>query len=57
MCWRRKKPPSLKKIIVFEDLDYKDDMVIKFTDALKEGEKNLRHEEISARSASIKQAI
>ena len=50
----KKNLPSLKKIIVFEDLDYKDDMVIKFTDALKEGEKNLRHEEISARSASIK---
>ena len=50
----RKNLPSLKKIVVFDDIDYNDDMVIKYTDALKEGEKNFRKDEIASRSASIK---
>ncbi|MBP1762108.1 MAG: Long-chain-fatty-acid--CoA ligase [Firmicutes bacterium] len=51
---QRNNLPALKKIIVFEDLDYKDEMVIKFTDAVKAGGMNLKKEEIAARSASIK---
>lgn len=50
----RKNLPNLKKIIVFEDIDYKDDMVVKYSDAIKEGEKNLQKNEIDARIATLK---
>jgi len=50
----RKNLPSLKKIIVFDDIDYNDKFVIKYSDAIKEGTKNLNKQEIKKRSASIK---
>lgn len=50
----RKNLPNLKKIIVFDDIDYKDDMVVKYSDAVKEGEKNLQKKEIDARIATLK---
>ena len=46
--------PKLKKIIVFDDSDYADEIVIKFSDALKAGQKKLRLEEIKANIATIK---
>ena len=46
--------PALQKIIVFDDIDYKDDMVIKLSDAIKEGKQNLKLDEIAARIAAIK---
>ncbi len=46
--------PHLKKIIVFEDLDYSDGLVIRLSDAVKEGEKNLRLNEIAELSAQVK---
>lgn len=49
-----KNLPSLKKIIVFDDVDYKEEIVIKFSDALKEGENSLKKEEMAERAASIK---
>lgn len=51
---QRANLPTLKKIIVFEDIDYADDIVIKFSDVIKEGEKNLQLDEINARASSIK---
>ncbi|HNX24911.1 MAG TPA: long-chain fatty acid--CoA ligase [Spirochaetota bacterium] len=50
----RNNLPSLKKIVVFDDIDYKDEIVIKFSDAINEGKKNLKKDEIAKRSASIK---
>jgi len=50
----KERLPLLKKIIVFDDVNYSDEMVIKFSDAVKEGEKNLKKKEIAERSASIK---
>lgn len=50
----RNNLPALKKIVVFDDIDYNDEFIIKFTDVLKEGRKNLRSEEIKSRSAAIK---
>jgi long-chain acyl-CoA synthetase len=46
--------PSLKKIIVFDDIDYNNEMIIKFSDAIVEGKNNLNKDEIAKRSASIK---
>ena len=50
----RNNLPALKKIVVFDDIDYNDDFIIKFTDALEQGRKNLKTEEIKSRSAAIK---
>ncbi|HON79422.1 MAG TPA: long-chain fatty acid--CoA ligase [Spirochaetota bacterium] len=50
----RKNLPNLKKIIVFSDIDCSDDMVIRYSDAIKEGEKNLQTNEIEARIATVK---
>ncbi len=50
----RKNLPHLKKIVVFEDVNYKDDMVITLKDAVNEGLKNILKDEIAARTASIK---
>ncbi len=49
-----KNLPSLKKIVVFDDIDYEEEIVIKFSDAIKEGKNNLRKDEIIERSSSIK---
>ncbi len=51
---KRSNLPSLKKIVVFDDPGYKDDMIISFADALKEGASNLQKEEIQNRTASIR---
>lgn len=50
----KKNLPNLRKIIVFDDINYSDDIVIKLSDAIKEGEKNLKSDEIASRSASVK---
>jgi len=50
----RKNLPNLKKIIVFNDIDTNDGMIIKYSDALQEGSKNLRNEEIGARISTVK---
>jgi len=49
----RENLPNIQKIIVFSDIDYSDDMVIKFSDAILEGEKNLQKSEIDARVATV----
>lgn len=46
--------PNLKKIVVFDDISCSDDMVIRLSDAVKEGAKKIMKDEIAARSASIK---
>lgn len=50
----RKNLPNLKKIIVFDDIDCNDDMVIRYSDAIQEGKKNLQKSEIEARIATVK---
>ncbi len=50
----RKNLPGLQKIIVFNDIDYSDDMVIKYSKAVEEGKKNLQKKEIDARVAALK---
>ncbi|HRZ26732.1 MAG TPA: long-chain fatty acid--CoA ligase [Spirochaetota bacterium] len=49
----KKNLKSLKEIIVFDDLDYKDPMVIKFSKALEIGKKNLNAKEIDKRLRNI----
>lgn len=51
---RKKEIPSLKKIVVFEDPGFKDDMVITFSDALKEGAAKLQRDEIKERRRAVK---
>ncbi|HZJ85086.1 MAG TPA: long-chain fatty acid--CoA ligase [Syntrophomonadaceae bacterium] len=53
---QRANLPDLQKIIVFKELDYSDDMVIKFSDAIKEGQNNLHLDEIASRIAAINPA-
>jgi len=50
----KKNLPNLKKIIVFNDEDYDEDMVIRYTDALAQGRNNPRKEEIHVRVSAIK---
>jgi len=50
----KKDLSSLKKIIVFDDLEYDDPMVITWSQAIEEGEKNLRVDEIKKRTDAIK---
>ena len=49
----KKNLKNLKEIIVFDDLDYKDRMVVKFSDALAIGRKNLNLKEIDRRLRKI----
>ena len=49
-----KNLPSLKKIVVFDDVEYKEEIVIKFSDVVNEGKKNLKKDEILKRRASVK---
>ena len=44
---------TLKEIIVFDDVDYKDPMVVKFSKALEIGRKNLNTKEINRRLRDI----
>lgn len=46
--------PNLKKIVVFDDPGYKNNLMISYQDALKEGKANLQKTEITARSSAIK---
>lgn len=45
--------PTLKKVIVFDDPGYEDDLVISFENALAQGRSNLQKETINKRIASI----
>ncbi|HRX46751.1 MAG TPA: AMP-binding protein, partial [Spirochaetota bacterium] len=51
---RKRELPSLKKIITFDDPGFRDDMVISFTDALKEGTLKLQPDKIKERRKSVK---
>ncbi len=51
---RRRELPNLKKIVVFEESSLKDDIVIQFTDAVKEGASRLRREDIREFKKSVK---
>lgn len=51
---RKREIPALKKIIVFDDPGFKDDMVISFADALREGSAKLQKEEIRERRKAVK---
>jgi len=46
--------PAIKRIIVFDDLAYDDDIVVTYRDAVAAGRKNLQKEEIEKRTANIK---
>ncbi|HOP62437.1 MAG TPA: long-chain fatty acid--CoA ligase [Spirochaetota bacterium] len=46
--------PNLKKIVVFDDVDYSDEMVIKISDAITEGAEQLRKDEIESRRSAVK---
>ena len=45
--------PSLKKIIVFDDEEYDDEIVMNFSQALEKGRKNLKISEIKERSSKV----
>ncbi len=49
----KKKLKALKEIIVFDELDYKDKTVVRFSDALRQGRKNLNLKEIDKRLRAI----
>ncbi|HOO70699.1 MAG TPA: long-chain fatty acid--CoA ligase [Spirochaetota bacterium] len=49
----KKKFKNLEEIIVFDDLDYKDPMVVKLSQALETGRKNLNLAEIDKRIRNI----
>lgn len=51
---RRRELPGLKKIVVFRESGLKDDIVIQFTDAVKEGSTGLRKDEIREWKKSVK---
>ena len=51
---KKKNLPNLQKIIVFSEVDYNDDLVIKYSEAIKAGEKNVQKNEIEARIATVK---
>lgn len=51
---RKRELPSLKKIVVFDGPEFKDDMVISFAEALREGAAKLQSEEIRERRKSVK---
>lgn len=51
---RKKELPSLKKIVVFDDPGFRDEMVISFADAVKEGAAKLQKDEIKERRKTVK---
>lgn len=51
---KKSELPNLKKIIVCDDINYNDDMVITFKDAVNAGNKNLHVDEIENRTKNVK---